>query len=209
MSATTSGGENTSFGSSQSTPSWREQLMCWTARLTGLSTCNFRWHHDFCTRCAAKVYWSQHYKFTDGYSVRVLVQILLTVQNQIDFWGKRERETNDVYAIYSETRILSETQREWIVRAEEKPRDKTKATSFLFFWPFSQFKWSKSSFPGSLMLSWQNTKQIFSLYIFLVFHLNVRISQDFFFLGSWYLSFKLFARLCVLTKNKWQYKPSK
>lgn len=93
MSATTSGGENASFGSSQSTPSWREQLMCWTARLTGLSTCNFRWHHDFCTRCAAKVYWSQHYKFTDGYSVPVLVQILLTVQNQIDFWAKRETET--------------------------------------------------------------------------------------------------------------------
>lgn len=53
-----------------------------------LFTYNFQWRHDFCTRSAAKVYWGQHYQFTDGSSVLTLVKILLRVQNQIDFSGR-------------------------------------------------------------------------------------------------------------------------
>lgn len=90
---------------------------------------------------------------------------------------------NDVNfnAVFGENSILHKTQRERTVRAKEKPGDKNRATSFLFFWPFSQFQWSKSSFPGSLMLSWQNIKQIFSLHICLVLLLNIHISQIYFF----------------------------
>lgn len=62
---------------------------------------NFRWHHDFCTRCAAKVPWRKHYKFTDGYSVPVLVKILLRVQNQIDFCRKG-REISKGYLCHTQ-----------------------------------------------------------------------------------------------------------
>lgn len=83
-------------------------------------------------------------------------------------------------AIFCENRILYKIQGEWIVCAKEKPGDKNRAASFLFFWPFSQFKWSKSSFPGTLMLSWQNIKKTLSLQIFLVLLLSVHICQNFF-----------------------------